>query len=173
MELYGEALFDVTSDPTRPFTVKTENLNIKVVGTVFDVKEYADDLTASVSVASGKVEVGLPDEKVMLEQNQQFKIDKTMGFFEKTSFDVDNCLSWTDGTLYFHRTPIREVVNILNRHYSQVDIELAEGEYSSILISGEHGTVYTVEEVLSAIVYITDLKCRKTADNKYILFHEK
>ena len=169
VELYGEALFDVTSDPARPFTVKTENLNIKVVGTVFDVKEYADDLTASVSVTSGKVQVETCHAaSVMLEKNQQVKMNKATENFEKMTFDSDKHLLWTDGTLYFNRTPIHEVVNILNRQYPHVDIVLAKGEYS-YLISGEHKIEYPVEDILESIVYSTGLEYKKSGANKYIL----
>ena len=167
VELYGEALFDVTSDPARPFTVKAENMNIRVVGTVFGVKAYADDMLSSVAVASGKVEVAFADEKVMLEQNQQATMNKTTKDIETMTIDAGKYLSWTDGTLYFYRTPVREVVNILNRHYPQVDIELAEGEYA-LLISGEHDN-RRIEAVLRSIIYSTGLKCEKT-ENKYILY---
>ena len=168
VELYGEALFDVTSDPARPFTVKTENMNIKVVGTVFNVKEYADDLTASVSVASGKVEVCLANVKALLEQNQQVKMDKITGNSETVNINAGVFLSWTKGTLYFYRTPIHEVVNMLNRHFPQVNIELVEGEYF-YLITGEHENVNLPEDVISGIVYATGLKYKKTG-NKYTLY---
>lgn len=168
VELYGEALFDVTSDPERPFIVKTDNMKIKVVGTVFDVKEYSNDLRSSVTVSSGNVEVSLAGGKVWLEHNNQVKMNKTTGDFEKLTIDADKYLSWTDGTLYFHRTPIREVVNMLNRHYPQVDIQLAEGDYS-ILISGEHDNK-SLEAVLTSIVYSTGLKYKKTG-RKYTLFN--
>ena len=167
--LSGEALFDVTSDRKRPFIVKTDNMSIKVVGTVFDVKDYNNDGLSSVSVASGKVEVGLADTKVMLEPNQQIKMNKANREFEKKTFDANKFISWTDGALYFYRTPIREVVDILNRHYTQVDIELAEGEYTN-LISGEYKNSYTTEEILESIVYITNLKCKKDG-NKYTLYN--
>ena len=169
VELYGEALFDVTSDPERPFMVKTEIMNIRVVGTVFNVKSYSDDLSSSVSVASGKVEVGLADSKVLLEPNQQIKMEKSTGYFEKTTFDSGKYLSWTDGQLYFDRTPIREVINILNRHYPQVEIVLSEGEYAD-LITGQHKSVYPVEDILRTIIYSTGLKCKK-AGNRYTLYN--
>ena len=173
VELCGEALFNVISDPARPFTVKTENMNIKVVGTVFGVKEYADDLTASVSVASGKVEVSLADEKLMLEKNYLVKLDKATGNSEKTTIDASNYLSWTDGTLYFDETPIREVVNILNRHYPQTEIEMAEGKYNSLKINGRYNKIYQMENILKGITYTTGLKYKKTGVNKYVLYSEK
>jgi ferric-dicitrate binding protein FerR (iron transport regulator) len=169
VELYGEALFDVTSDPARPFTVKTEKMNVKVVGTVFDVKDYNEDGLSSVSVASGKVEVALAGEKLLLEQNQQVTMYKATGNFEKMTIDAGNYLSWTEGTLYFYRTPIREVINILNRLYPQVDIELAEGEYSN-LITGKHDNI-TSDNIIKGIAYAAGLKCKK-AGNKYTLYNE-
>ena len=170
VELCGEAMFDVTSDPSRPFTVKTKNMKISVLGTVFNVKEYENDVLATVSVASGKVEVDLADGKALLEKNQQVKMDKATGNFEKWNIDADKYLSWTDRALYFHRTSIREVVNVLNRHYSQVDIKLIEADYSDILLSGEYENIYTAEEILKSIVYVTDLKCSKTGKNEYTLY---
>ena len=177
VELQGEALFEVTADPGRPFTVKTESMEIKVLGTVFDVKEYTDDLFSTVSVASGKVEVDLAGgtvdtwhaTSIFLEKDQQVRMDRITGNFEKLTIDAGKYLSWKDGTLYFHRTPVREVVNILNRYYPQINVELAEGEYSS-LISGEHDNKRP-EAVLTSIVYSTGLRCKK-AENKFILYQK-
>ena len=171
VELYGEALFNVTSDLARPFTVNTEKMNIRVVGTVFSVTAYDDDLTTSVSVASGKVEVGLADKTVMLGKNQQVKMNKATGNIEKTTIDAGNCLSWTTGTLYFDRTPIREVVNILNRHFPQVDIELADGDYY-YLITGKYNNVKHPDNIIKGIAYTLKLEYKKT-DNKYTLYKEE
>jgi len=172
VELYGEALFDVTSDPARPFIVTTENMNVKVVGTVFNVKEYEDDMMSSVWVTSGKVEVEWIGGKALLEKNQQVRKDNNTGDFERLTIDADKYLSWTDGVLYFNRTTIHEVVNVLNRHYLHIEIILVEGDYSDILISGKYENIHTVEDILKSIVYITNLKCTKKEKNRYILYIE-
>jgi ferric-dicitrate binding protein FerR (iron transport regulator) len=144
-------------------------MNIKVVGTVFGVKEYDDDLSSSVSVASGKVEVGLADEKVLLERDQKVTFNKNTGNFEKKTIDAGDDLSWTDGSLYFHRTPVREVINTLNRHFPQVDIVLAEGDYSTIVLTGKHEN-FTPEGIIKGIAFTAGLKWTKTEKNKYILY---
>ena len=172
VELQGEALFDVTSDPEHPFTVKTEHLNIRVKGTVFDVKAYQNDILSSVSVVSGKVEVGFAEGKTLLVRNQQVIMDPETGSYEQMTIDADKYLLWTNGILYFHKTPVQEMVNVFNRHYPQMKIELAEGDYSSILISGEYKNTFTAEELLNTIIYITGLKCKKTGTNKYTLFND-
>ena len=170
VELQGEALFDVVPDSRRPFTVSANEINIKVLGTVFDVKAYTNDETATVSVASGMVEVDLAGGNALLEKNQQLKMDKASGDFEKLTIDADLYLSWVDGALYFFRTPIKEVVNMLNRYYPQIDIELADDDYS-ILISGKHDNK-RLEAVLTSIIYSTGLKYKKTG-NKFILYQDK
>ena len=176
VELQGEALFDVTPDNERPFTVTTTDVKVSVLGTVFDVKAYSDDESLSVSVISGKVEVETwhaasyqPNRaaSIVLEQNHQVKMNKAAGSFEKLTIDAEKYLLWIDGTLYFHRTPIREVVNMLNRYYPQAEVELAEGEYSG-LISGEHDNK-RMEAVLTSIVYSTGINYKKIG-NKYILY---
>jgi ferric-dicitrate binding protein FerR (iron transport regulator) len=175
VELQGQAIFDVTTDNGRPFMVMATDMKVRVLGTVFDVKSYSDDVSSQVSVASGKVEVELSQENVetrhdtpiLLEKNQQVKVNKTIGSFEKLTIDVDKCLSWTDGSLYFNQTPIKEVVNMLNRHYPHVNIELAEGEYSDVM-SGEHDNK-SLEAVLISINYLLGVKHKKEG-NKIILY---
>jgi ferric-dicitrate binding protein FerR (iron transport regulator) len=173
VELHGEALFDVTSDPARPFMVKTENMNVRVLGTVFNVKAYENDRLSSVTVASGKVEVDLAasgngngNGKALLEKNQQINMDKSTGLFEKTAIDADRFLSWTDGVLYFSETPIREVVNMLNRYYPQTEIVLAEGEYTC-KISGKFNN-QPIDAALTSIVFSTGLKLKKQG-SRYVL----
>jgi ferric-dicitrate binding protein FerR (iron transport regulator) len=104
VELQGEALFDVTPDSELSFTVTTNDMKITVLGTVFGVKAYHDDDFSLVSVASGKVEVGLRGETgkvgetgktgrsstILLEKNSQMKMDKTTGNFEKLTIDAEN-----------------------------------------------------------------------------------
>ncbi len=58
--LSGEALFDVVKDPDRPFIVNTPSLKLRVLGTVFNVRSYANDRTAEASLISGKVKITLP-----------------------------------------------------------------------------------------------------------------
>jgi ferric-dicitrate binding protein FerR (iron transport regulator) len=168
VELQGEAVFDVASDPARPFTVTTESMNVRVIGTVFNVREYADDRTSSVSVARGKVEVGLLGDKMLLERNRKVKMDKSTGNLEKLNVDAANDLSWTNGTLYFDGTPLREAVNELNRYYPQAEIELAEGEYTGLL-SAEFENEQ-VKTVVLSIADATGLSC-KIDGRKYTLYN--
>lgn len=59
VDLKGEALFDVTGNAELPFIVKVEGYDVKVLGTVFNVKAYPGDKKSETSLISGKVEIYL------------------------------------------------------------------------------------------------------------------
>jgi ferric-dicitrate binding protein FerR (iron transport regulator) len=166
VEMSGEVLFDVVSNPAKPFVVLTDGMEIKVLGTVFDVKAYKEDATALVSVVSGKVSVDVKDGPVLLGKDEQLRYDKSIMAKEKLTIDAEKYLLWKSGTLYFHRTPIQEVVNMLNRHY-KANIALQDGTYFN-LISGEHDNK-SLESVLTSICYSTNLKYKKQG-GKIVLY---
>ena len=178
VELQGEAIFDVTPDSERPFTVATAGMNVKVLGTVFDVKAYPNDETLLVSVASGKVEVTTTaamghaplsqENPLYLEKNHQAKIDRATGDVEKLNIDAERYLSWTDGVLYFNKTPMKEIVNMLNRSYPRMVFELAEGEYPN-LITGKFDTK-EMAPMLGVFFKLFGIQNKKTG-NKIILYN--
>lgn len=57
VELEGEAYFDVVKDPTRPFIVHTSGIDVKVLGTSFNVKSYPSDATIEATLIRGAIEV--------------------------------------------------------------------------------------------------------------------
>jgi ferric-dicitrate binding protein FerR (iron transport regulator) len=72
--LEGEAFFDVSHDAAHPFIIHTNKINIKVLGTAFNVRSYPQDETVETSLVRGKIEVILksrPDEKIILSPNEK------------------------------------------------------------------------------------------------------
>ncbi|MEO8823915.1 MAG: FecR family protein [Ginsengibacter sp.] len=82
VDLEGEAYFDVTKDPAHPFIVHTSNIDIRVLGTLFNVKSYEQDQTIETTLLRGSVEVYDKDDpsapKVILKPNEKlvFRKDK-------------------------------------------------------------------------------------------------
>ncbi|MDR2562610.1 MAG: FecR domain-containing protein [Prevotellaceae bacterium] len=169
IELQGEAIFDVVANPEAPFTVKSGEMQVQVLGTSFDVKSYQEDNQILVSVASGKVSVDIAGNKALLTANKQIKFDKTNSKAEILEIEAEKYFSWADGTLYFSRTPIREVINMINRRYPHVNMELADGEYRN-LISGEHDNK-SFESVLTSIIYSTRMKYRNE-NGKIVIYKD-
>ena len=87
VSLTGEAFFDVTKNKLKPFIIHTSKIDIKVVGTEFNVRSYATDKTTEASLIRGSIEVSFkdnPDNKILLKPNEKIVVDNN-GKFENVS----------------------------------------------------------------------------------------
>lgn len=119
VELSGEAFFEVAKDSTKPFIVKTEELNATALGTSFNVKSYADSDIVSVALVTGKAAVNRQgsQERVLLQPGEAAGFNKKTGIIEKEKFDYNVEVCWKDGILYFRETPISEVFRRIEQWY--------------------------------------------------------
>jgi len=79
--LYGEGYFDVVKDPQRPFIVHAGKINIKVLGTVFNVKSYPDDETMETTLLKGLVQITTSNQNeapIYLHPNQKIILPQSM-----------------------------------------------------------------------------------------------
>lgn len=168
VHLVGECYFDIAPIKEKAFIIKNKNIEVKVVGTSFNVKSYEEDRFVEITVTSGKVALEVANEGVQLflHPNERFVLDKTTGSFEKKIVDSNKYTQWRQGLLYFERTPLTEVVKTLNRIY-QEQITLKDVT-SDFYITGIHDNK-DIESVLKSIEYTTNLKYKKV-NNEYIIF---
>lgn len=77
VSLSGEAYFDVVKNPAKPFVIHTAKMDIKVLGTAFNVKSYPGDKTTETSLIRGSVEVTLKNrpEKIIMKPNEKLIIN--------------------------------------------------------------------------------------------------
>src|SRR5882757_576539 len=77
LTLEGEAFFDVKHDPDHPFIIHTGKLDVKVLGTSFNIKAYPNDSTMETTLIKGKVEIdfqGNPQSNIVLQPNEKVVI---------------------------------------------------------------------------------------------------
>ncbi len=153
VRLEGEAFFEVKHDPSRPFLVHSEHAIIRVVGTAFNVAAYRNSPEVKVMVESGKVEL-FSDEsagnKILLEKGTVGTLMRnSRTLFKEENKDV-NYLSWKTRVMHFDRTPLPEVVNVLNRSY-HTQIELKSDELKTMSYTGTYTdeSVDTIIDVLA------------------------
>ncbi|MCG2617243.1 FecR domain-containing protein [Terrimonas sp. NA20] len=91
VQLSGEAFFDVVHDEERPFVIHTSVIDVKVLGTAFNVRSYADEKNTETSLIRGSVEITLrnnPDKKIVLKPNDKLIVDNDEAKAETASPDV-------------------------------------------------------------------------------------
>ncbi|WP_299466471.1 FecR family protein [uncultured Microscilla sp.] len=118
VRLEGEGFFEVKRDEKRPFTVQTNGVNVKVLGTSFNI--YQKDAThTKVTVNSGKVEVVTKDgtQRVELVKGEAGNFNAQNASLSKSlNYDL-NYLSWKTGELVFKKATMGQIVTDLQRHY--------------------------------------------------------
>ncbi len=149
--LTGEGYFAVAHNPDRPFIVKTGNLNIKAVGTKFNVQSYPDDEIISTTLVEGKVllEKQLSGDKTeplgVMKPGQHINYNYKSGEIKSSLGDVDKYISWKEGKIIFEDTPIEQVSRKLSRMFN-VDIEVDDN------IKDYYYTVTFIDEPLYQIL---------------------
>ena len=115
--LEGEAYFKVTKD-AKPFIVKTDYLQTKVLGTEFNVKSYtAED--SHVTLISGKVQVRSHENArfVDLEPGKDAML-LSDGLFEVKEVNSEAYTYWKDGYFYFDELPLADIMKSIGRWYN-------------------------------------------------------
>ena len=144
--LSGEALFEVKKDAAHPFIVHTEELNVKVLGTVFVVKAYGNDDFTEATLFRGSVAVTLnaaPDSEFILKPNDKLNFNhlaaapvmtKVVPFY-KSSADgfVEN--GWTRHELIFTNTSFADVAKLFERWYD-LKISFKEDHLKTLNFTG-------------------------------------
>jgi ferric-dicitrate binding protein FerR (iron transport regulator) len=140
--LEGEAYFDIEHNPEKPFIIHTTSMNIKVLGTIFNVKAYSTDKTLETSLLKGSVEVTLKNEndrKVILHPNEKIVLinplfrneaqahgspkeetKKEKYTIANLRYDADSSrleVSWMKDRLAFNDNSFEEVATELERWY--------------------------------------------------------
>lgn len=165
VRLEGEAFFEVKHDPSRPFLVHSEHAIIRVVGTAFDVAAYRNSPEVKVMVESGKVELfsdELAGNKILLEKGSVGTLVRNSQALFKTENKDLNYLSWKTRVMHFDRTPLPEVVNVLNRSY-HTQIELNSDELKTLSYTGTY-TDESVDTIIDVLAKTFRLEIIRTGE---------
>ncbi|WP_321376225.1 FecR domain-containing protein [uncultured Draconibacterium sp.] len=129
VELLGEAWFDVEHIEQSRFIVSLAEMNVKVLGTKFNISAYDEDISTSVILEEGKVEVegkvGVFNE--ILEPNQKIEFNRLQRSLSVNSVDAKRFSAWKEGYLVIDNETLGEVENRIERWYN-VKINLLDEE---------------------------------------------
>jgi transmembrane sensor len=148
VSLRGEAMFTVTHDASKPFSVIANGTEIQDVGTAFVVHS---DETGSVRVAvtQGVVDVRTGARQTRIAAGNAVRDDAVGSIVTDAGINADDELAWTHGSLVFRDTPLREVAEDLRRWYG-VRLDIRDSALARRPLSASfHGD--SVDRVLNVI----------------------
>lgn len=188
--LTGEAYFDVVKNPDLPFVIHTNRIDVRVLGTQFNVKSYPGDLTTEAALVQGSIEVLLRNKqsgKIILKPNQKIIVGedsiqqsptnalvakkeepivsiKSLTYDQKDSAAVET--AWVQNKLVFVDEPLEEVAKLLERWYG-VNISFSNQKIAKTSLTGTFANE-SIQEALHALS-ITEPFTYKFKDAKTIV----
>jgi len=154
VELWGEALFKVSKNPRKLFTVKSKDLRIEVYGTTFNVQSYNEDIVSEIALVEGSV--GLFHDEQLLKKmipGEVIAYDSRANKFSSQQGNISQITSWRADELIIENETFESMVKYLERWYG-VEITLDQSLKQNLRLSFKVKTE-SLLELLSIIDHIT------------------
>lgn len=132
--LTGEAYFEIAQQAEKPFIVQTSGIEVKVLGTHFNVMAYADEDRVRTTLLEGAVTVTQGVATTMMKPGQQASIAEKEDRFLITRPEMEEVMAWKEGQFRFRKAEIPVIMRQIARWYD-VDIEY-KGDVSGIRMYG-------------------------------------
>ena len=131
VEMEGEVYFEVAKNKEKPFIVTVNGVDIRVLGTSFNVSAYQEDVVTT--LVEGKVQLKKGNEQVILSPNQQaiWSDDE----FRVKQVDARNFVLWKEGVFYFEDVDLETILDDMSRWYN-VTVFYEQSSAKDILFSG-------------------------------------
>ena len=144
----GEAYFEVRRDEEHPFVVSVGKMDVKVLGTSFNVKAYGEDPGIYTTLVEGRVAI-LHEGKAAceLKPGEQSYYNKEVGNVTVREVETDVYTAWKDGMFYFKDMPLGEILKTVARWYD-LDVFYMNAGVQGIQYSGKMPMYSSVEDVL-------------------------
>ena len=132
--LKGEAYFEVAPDSLHPFIVKTEQQNLRVLGTSFAIRAYANESVVLTTLETGKVNIHSKGQEVILTPGKQSCLKD--GNLTVAKVNTTLFTAWHKGIFIFQDQPLENILNTLARWYN-IDIFYTNENLKDIHFTGE------------------------------------
>ncbi|KDN55838.1 FecR family protein [Flavobacterium seoulense] len=162
--LEGEAFFDVTKDKKHPFIVKTRGVDVKVLGTKFNVSSYKEDADINTVLVEGSVSLSSAsasnvNEMLVPGEKGTWNNDKKGIAVEKV--DTRIYTEWMTGELVFRKASFRDIIVKLERVYN-VKIQNKRSELLDKKFNASFNkNIESIETVLETMSKIQDFTFKK------------
>lgn len=159
--LTGEGFFEVAENPNKPFIIETEDTRVSVLGTSFNVRALPEEGFTEVQVKTGKVafEGKVSEEKLILVAKEKAIYRHQSEKMQKETDESFNAIAWHTKSLHFKETPLKKVLEDLERYY-QINVELTKADMYACKFSSPF-TDQNLHVVLESIKTAFGMKLEK------------
>ena len=146
VRLKGEAHFEVTKNPHRPFVVKAGEMQTQVLGTIFDVKAYRKD-APKVTLMQGKVKVSNADTEVEMRPGQTATLQSDKIVVSKASSSASD---WLEGDFDMDQVTLAEAMSDIGAWYNKTVVFLSQANMGK-LIHFRFSRRASLQEIITAL----------------------
>ena len=152
VELDGEAYFEVTPDPERPFIVKSGDVQTRVLGTSFNIQAYRNEKSVYTTLLTGSIRVAVADggDAVVLTPGREAIWEKGSGAIQVEAVNAEDAIAWRYGNFIFEEEDIEVVMRMLSRWY-EVEFVFDGGRKEKHTFSGRMSKDESLDTVLETI----------------------
>lgn len=169
VSLCGEAYFEVRKDTKHPFIVQTDAVDIRVLGTHFNVKAYTNTPEIKTTLFEGSVAVSDKNqsERIVLRPNESAIYNKVEGSLTLVPpGNVANDIAWQDGILIFNNLPLIEIAHQLSNTFG-IPIRITDKALQEYRITARFEQKEGIMQILRLLQHAKSF--RYTQQNKEII----
>ena len=171
--LFGEAFFEVSKNPQQPFIVMTTDIDIKVLGTKFNVSAYAEDNLIKTVLNEGSVALrpsgaNFFEKDILISPNQMATFDKTNSNTKITNVSAEAYSLWTKGIMNFEEADFSLVIKQVERYYN-ISVSFSDHQIEIMRISGKLDLKKSRKEVMEYLEKVSLTSFEQTNENAYVI----
>ena len=165
VELTGEAYFEIAKNKQKPFLVNVRGMEVKVLGTHFNINAYEDDNSIKTSLLEGSVKISKGEITSFLKPGEQAIMINNNNELQISKANMDEAIAWKNGLFHFEGADIIHIMNEISRWYN-VQIEYS-GKIQSRRFQGKISRSAQLSDVLK-ILELSNVKF-EVVKNKIIV----
>lgn len=172
VKIDGEAYFDVAHNKDCPFIVDMGDMQVEVVGTEFNVRNYAACRTHDIVLREGRIKVnGLwGDKEITMNPDEMLALNCTTGKVIISHTDANNYCRWFEQQSIFDNEPLADILVNISRRYG-VDIKIADDVDTTFCLSVTMGSGESLESIMRVLAYLSPISY-KVNDNTLLVSAE-
>lgn len=155
----GEAFFEVARMPDKPFFIQTDDLQVEVLGTSFNLSAYPADASTSVTLVEGSVSVNDVAGKSIarLKPGQTATLGKNGSVLQISNVNTGFYAAWKEGKIYFEDESLDDIARKLERWFN-VEITFSEEALKSLRFSGTILKNKPIDQIMQALQILAPIR---------------